>query len=203
MNDNNLWNDWGNGERTEGAAPKSQATALGNDWGDGERTPGVTQQSTRQDTKAFPLGGDWGDGEHKPVEQATPEATSDPIGYLGEIPDSFSEQDVAIVGTFFSGLEGKVTPDVGQELLSRYDAFVQAADEQEAAGDKAARDVAVASLRREWGEDYDTNIAWLHDAMAGRSFKEDLLSARFPDGRAIFNDPSFVAWLIELTEATD
>jgi hypothetical protein len=199
MNDQTLWNDWGDGDRTEGT-PESKTPSLGGDWGDGERTPATNQQSTRQDAKAFPLGADWGERKPATVEVATPEGENNPIGYLGEIPESFSDEDVAIVGTFFSGLEGKVAPEVGQELLQRYDAFVEAADEQEAAGDKAACKEAVASLRKTWGDDYETNIACLNASLAGQPFRDDFLSARFPDGKALFNDPAFARWLFDLTD---
>jgi hypothetical protein len=123
--------------------------------------------------------------------------------------------DVAVLIAFL-GIKGRsdpaivtmavvgIAPEVGQEILARYEAFAESVEEMEhsriKSQDEAARDEAVASLRREWGDEYDANLDRLKAAIVAQPFGDDLLDARGPDGRALFNNPAFVGWLLNLMQ---
>jgi hypothetical protein len=69
--------------------------------------------------------------------------------------------------------------------------------------DEAARDKAVLGLRNTWGAEYEANINQLKSAIRSQPFAEDLLDARFPDCRAVFNDPQFSQWLLKLVKGAN
>jgi hypothetical protein len=147
---------------------------------------------------------DFGDGGDGGFDYSSDdEGANDAIAYLGDLPDYFDDDDLKVTRTFFSGLDDKLSPEVGQELLNRYSAMVEAEEGKTSARDIAQRDLATAGLRKTWGAEYDANINHLKSAIKGQPFADDLLDARFPDGSAVFNDARFSQWLLKLVKGTN
>lgn len=140
-------------------------------------------------------GEDFGDDDYGDGESQEHGSANDAIAYLGDLPESFGDEDIEVVSHFFGGIEG-LSPDIGQAILSRYDDFVEETESKIVGQDEAHKDEAVASLRQAWGHEYESNIERLRTEVASQPFADDLLDARFPDGRAVFNDPRFVEWLL-------
>ncbi len=122
-------------------------------------------------------------------------------GYLEKLPDGLvvGEEDAAGMATLADAMHAVHAPaGVTHAAMGAYYEHVGnvAAEraEQDAAGKKATDD----DLNELYGVDFRRNIndlnAWLGTAPEG--VKENILSARTPDGSPLGNDPEYLKWMI-------
>lgn len=126
-------------------------------------------------------------------------------GYMENLPDGLviGEEDREIMGDFMGVLhEMNVEPKVGHAVIDWYNNFAETQQDALADNDSADHQETEDQLRQTWGGDYRANInlvGSLIDSTFGTEFKEVILNARDPDGRAIMNIPGVLEGLAELS----
>jgi hypothetical protein len=125
---------------------------------------------------------------------------------IPEKPESYEMPEGIVVGDmdkpgvdkFLASMHAKnAHPDVVKAGLATYYEIKADAIAQIAEADVAHKAEVEDALRAEWGAEYRGNINSINAflEMAPEGIKDKLLSARMADGRAVANDPAFMAWL--------
>jgi len=126
-------------------------------------------------------------------------------GYMENLPDGLviGEEDREIMGDFMGVLHGmNVDPKVGHAVIEWYNGFAEDQQDQLADMDSAQHQETEDALREQWGGDYRANInlvGSLIESTFGTEYKEVILNARDPEGRAIMNIPGVLEGLAELS----
>jgi len=126
-------------------------------------------------------------------------------GYMDNLPDGLviGEQDREIMGDFMGVLHSmNVAPEVGHAVINWYNEFAEDQQDQLADMDSEHHQETEDALREQWGGDYRANInlvGSLIESTFGAEYKEVLLNARDPEGRAIMNIPGVLEGLAELS----
>lgn len=126
-------------------------------------------------------------------------------GYMDNLPDGLviGEEDREIMGDFMGVLHGmNVDPKVGHAVIDWYNQFAEQQQDDLAENDTVHHQETEDQLRQTWGPDYRANInlvGSLIDSTFGKEFKQVILNARDPDGRAIMNIPGILEGLAELS----
>jgi hypothetical protein len=126
-------------------------------------------------------------------------------GYMDNLPDGLviGENDREIMGDFMGVLHGmNVDPKVGHAVIDWYNNFAEDQQDQLADMDSEHHQETEDALREQWGGDYRANInlvGSLIESTFGSEYKEVILNARDPDGRAIMNIPGVLEGLAELS----
>ena len=124
-----------------------------------------------------------------------------PAGYLEKLPDGLviGEDDKPIFESFVASLHAEnADPKIAHAAVKWYNDFVEQQEAAVTEADTAAKRATEDALRLEWGSDYRTNINVLQsylDTMPA-AISEVLRDARDSGGKALFNDPEFVQWLV-------
>lgn len=126
-------------------------------------------------------------------------------GYMENLPDGLvvGEEDREIMADFMGVLhEMNVEPRVGHAVINWYNNFAEEQQDLLADMDAEHHQETEDALRQTWGGDYRANInlvGSLIDSTFGADFKEVILNARDPEGRAIMNIPGVLQGLAELS----
>src|SRR3990167_1077694 len=155
-------------------------------------------------------------GELKTVlpDNATPEQTTKWREENG-IPDSpekydltglknglvVGEEDKPFIDDFMKiAHESNLHPKQVKAAVEWYYDNLEKVSEQQSANDNAHKQEAEDSLRSEWGNDYRRNINLVHGLLdtGPEGLKDRILSARMPDGKALFNDAETLKWMTDL-----
>jgi hypothetical protein len=126
-------------------------------------------------------------------------------GYMDNLPDGLviGDEDREIMGDFMGVLHDmNVDPKVGHAVIGWYNNFAEQQQDQLADMDADHHQATEDQLREQWGGDYRANInliGSLIDSTFGAEYKEVILNARDPDGRAIMNIPGVLEGLAELS----
>lgn len=121
-----------------------------------------------------------------------------PEGYLENLSDGtvVGEDDKALFENFMGKLhEVNAPPQVAQAAVEWYNKFAEESQDEQATQDHTHHQEAEDQLRKDWGGDYRANvnlIGGLIDKTFGQEFKDIILNARGPDGRAIMNTPGIM-----------
>lgn len=109
------------------------------------------------------------------------------------------ETDKPILDGFKSlAFDEKLPPSVANKMVSWYYAQQENAIAQQNAQDQQIKVDTAVALREEWQQDYKANfnaIGNFLDASAPEGFKDQLLSARLPDGSMLGNNAPALKWL--------
>ena len=130
---------------------------------------------------------------------------AEPSGYMDNLPDGLviGEEDREIMGDFMGVLHHmNVDPKIGHAVINWYNNFAEEQQDILADMDSAQHQETEDALRQQWGGDYRANInlvGSLIDSTFGADYKEVILNARDPDGRAIMNIPGVLEGLAELS----
>lgn len=128
---------------------------------------------------------------------------------LPEAPDKYSldglvigEKDKPFIDDFLKAAHSKNLSNeqaaaVVEWHFANQEAQMQAREEKDSETAKQVQD----ALRQEWGGEYRANMNRVESLLgtAPAGVKEKLLSARFHDGTAVFNDPSVLKFLAGLS----
>ena len=129
---------------------------------------------------------------------------SESAGYMENLPEGLviGDDDKEIFGDFMGVLHGKnVAPDIAHDIIGWYNGFAEQQQDAQAALDTEQSTAANDQLRTEWGSDYRANINLVTGLIAatfGTEASEQILSGRYPDGRAFLNDPNVLKGFAEL-----
>lgn len=113
------------------------------------------------------------------------------------------DADKPIVGEFTkTAHEANMHPDQVKKTLGWYFKERERQMQERHEADENHRRETEDALRSEWGNEYRGNIntitALLDSAPEG--FKENFISARLADGKALFNDPKALRWMIDIAK---
>lgn len=128
---------------------------------------------------------------------------------IPEKPDAYELPEGIVVGDldkpgvdmFLANMHAEnASPAQVKAGLKTYYQIKEDAIARMAEADIAHRDEVQDALRAEWGAEYRGNINSINAflEMAPEGIKDKLLSARMSDGRAVANDPAFMAWLSQV-----
>lgn len=126
-------------------------------------------------------------------------------GYMDDLPDGLviGEEDREIMGDFMGVLHGMHVPrEVGHAVIDWYNQFAEGQQDALAESDSEHHQETEDALRQTWGGDYRTNInlvGSLIESTFGADYKEVILNARDPEGRAIMNIPGVLEGLAVLS----
>ena len=169
-------------------------------------SPSEVWKSTRELEKRFSSG----DTIRKLPENATDEQIAEYRKELG-IPDkkegyydgfgelTIGDADKPIMDDFLENvaLKENMNPATAKAFATWFQEFRTASNEIQAEEDKVQANETTELLRDEWGPDYRPNINTVANFMsrAPEELRNKLESARFEDGKALFNDPHFIRWI--------
>ena len=132
---------------------------------------------------------------------------------LPESPDKYeigreleSDEEKAAIGSFLEYAHNKnLTPQNVQDMIQYFYDRQDAIEADRAEGDSLTQQEADDKLRAEWGADYRANINRIDNliATAPAEVKEDLLSARLPDGTPLKANPDVMAFLFDLANLVE
>ncbi len=156
-----------------------------------------------------------GQGRTPPAEGASEddvkafrEANGIPLeaaGYMDNLPDGLivGEEDRELMGDFMGVLHSmNVDPKVGHAVIDWYNKFAERSQDDLAEADSIHHQETEDQLRQSWGGDYRANInlvGSLLESTFGKEYKQVILNARDPEGRAIMNIPGVLEGLAELS----
>ncbi|KRB51969.1 hypothetical protein ASE04_09675 [Rhizobium sp. Root708] len=149
----------------------------------------LTDKSTPEEVKAF---------------RAANGIPDDAAAYPGDFREGFkpSDEDKAILGDFKSAMHAKnVPPGAAAAALDWYQDFATA-QQQQLDGNlaKVAKETQ-ASLRNEWGGEYDGNIAAAEQLMTthlGAEGFQRMMGLRMTDGSRLQDDAEFVKMMAQI-----
>lgn len=125
-------------------------------------------------------------------------------GYLEGLPDGMvvGEDDKELFEEFMGELHKvNAPPAAAHAAVEWYNKWSETAQDDRAQVDFDDQKAAEDQLRTDWGGDYRANvnlIGGLIDKTFGSDFKDILLNARGPDGRAIMNTPGIMEGFAQL-----
>lgn len=124
--------------------------------------------------------------------------------YLENLPQGLviGDTDRPLFEDFTKGLHAlNADPKIAQYAVKWYNDFQEKTATEQIAGDETAKVTTEDQLRKEWGNDYRTNINSIHGLLDGapKEVSDSLLGARDGTGKAIMNDPQVVRWLVQLS----
>lgn len=108
------------------------------------------------------------------------------------------EDDKPIIDSVLQAMHGtNASPDTVNATVNAYYTMQEQAYADREVKDNSDRTDAVAALKDAWGADYQANqnavVSLLNTVPEG--IREELQSARLPNGDALFNSPDFMEWM--------
>ena len=127
---------------------------------------------------------------------------------IPETPDKYELKDIKVpeaekdaIGAFLKDAHtANLTPDQAKAAVGSYLNLRAQAERQRQELDETQRLEAIDALASEWGGQFSRNKNLVSNVLAKfpESVREAFLSARLPDGRAIFNSPDIVKAFVSL-----
>lgn len=118
-------------------------------------------------------------------------------GYFENLPGGIKldDADKAMLGDYAKTFhELNLTPAQASRLLATRQEQLDKMVTTQVAQDETVKTAVEDQLRAEWGNDYRPNLNAIHNLLSGfpEDAREALMSARGPDGKAIFNNKSLL-----------
>jgi hypothetical protein len=117
-----------------------------------------------------------------------------------------TDEEKAAINGFLEYAHGQnMTPDNVKAMVDYFYTRQDSLEADRAEGDTLAQQETDDKLRAEWGADYRANINRIDNliATAPAEVKEDILSARLPDGTPLKASPDVMAFLFDLANLAD
>lgn len=125
-------------------------------------------------------------------------------GYFDNLPEGLilGDEDKEYFEDFAGVLHGKnVAPELMHDIIGWYNGLAEREQDATAELDNAQSTEANDQLRADWGSDYRANInlvSGLIESTFGKEAKDQIMSGRYPDGRAFLNDPNVLKGFADL-----
>jgi len=124
-------------------------------------------------------------------------------GYFEKLPDDVKvdEADRAVIAPYLAAMhELNLTPAQVGKLVAVRNQELETMVEQRTTQDNTLRTQTEDALRKEWGNDYRSNINNIHTMLSGapEEVRDAIMHARTPDGTPLVGTPETVRWLAQL-----